>query len=97
MLKKTWMSLVFAGLLTASGLAAEVVVRVGPPRPLVERRGPAPGRGYVWTNGYHRYDGRAYIWSPGSWQQPPRRNARWQQHRWHKRHGEYVYQEGRWR
>ncbi len=97
MLKKTWMSLIFAGLLTASGLAAEVVVRIGPPRPLVERRGPAPGRGYIWTNGYHRYEGNAYVWSPGSWQQPPRPRARWQQHRWQKRRGEYVYQEGHWR
>jgi hypothetical protein len=97
MLKKTWMGLVLAGLLTAGGLSAQISVRIGPPRPLVERRGPPPSRGYVWVNGYQRWDGRAYAWTPGRWERPPRPRARWHQHRWVKRHGQWVFEEGRWR
>jgi hypothetical protein len=97
-MKKIWMSLVLGGLLTSGSLAAaEVVVRIGPPAPLIERRGPMPGRGYVWINGYQRWDGNAYHWAPGRWEQPPRSRARWQQHRWKKRHNEWVFQEGHWR
>lgn len=97
-MKRFWMSMVFAGLLTASSLPAEVVVRIGPPRVHSERRGPAPGRGYIWVNGYQRWDGRGYAWTPGRWERPPRSNARWQQHRWQKRRGgEWVFQEGHWR
>lgn len=82
------------GIGTAS---AEVVVRFGPPRPVVERRLPSPGRGYVWTPGYHRWDGRAYVWSPGSWVQPPRARAHWVAPHWvHRRHG-WVFVEGHWR
>jgi hypothetical protein len=97
MFKKTWIGLVFAGLLSASGLYADVVVRIAPPRPVVERHDRAPGRGYIWINGYQRWDGRRYVWAPGRWELPPRPHAHWQPHRWHKRHGEYVFEEGRWR
>jgi hypothetical protein len=99
MLKKLWLGMVFAGVLatSASTLSAEVVVRIGPPRPLVERRIPPPGRGYVWVNGYQRWDGRGYVWVPGRWELPPRPHARWQAHRWRQRHGQWVFEEGRWR
>ena len=99
MLKKFWLGIIFAGALatSASTLSAEVVVRIGPPRPVVERRIVRPGPGYVWVNGYQRWDGRGYAWVPGRWELPPRRNARWQAHRWRQRHGEWVFEEGRWR
>ena len=51
--------------------AAEVVVRVGPPAPIVERRVVSPGPGYVWTPGYHRWDGNRYEWTAGAWVRLP--------------------------
>src|SRR6266545_1274183 len=32
-------------------------VRVGPPAPIIETRIVAPGPGYVWVPGYHRWSG----------------------------------------
>ena len=92
------LGIIFAGCLTAgAAMAADVVIRVAPPRPLVERRVPAPGRGYIWINGYHRWDGHAYVWTPGRWEQPPRAHARWVAHRYVRRGGGWVFEEGHWR
>jgi len=87
----------FAGALTFSAAAGEIVVRIGPPHAVYERRGPPPGRGYVWINGYHRWGGNSYAWSPGRWEQPPRPHARWVEHRWKHRRDGYVFVEGHWR
>jgi hypothetical protein len=97
MLRKGLLGLVFASALTFSAAAAEVVVRVAPPAAIVESRGVAPGPGYVWQGGYHRWDGNAYAWNAGRWAAPPRPGARWVDHRWEHRHGGYVFHEGRWR
>jgi hypothetical protein len=97
MLRKSLLAGMFAAILSVNMFAQGVVVRVGPPRPLVERRVPAPGPGYVWTPGYHRWDGRAYVWAPGAWVQPPRPHAHWVAHRWVRRGGGYVMVEGHWR
>jgi WXXGXW repeat (2 copies) len=88
---------VFAGILAAGAMAADVFVRVGPPVAVVERPGRAPHPGWVWTPGYHRWDGRAYVWVPGAWVVPPRRHARWVPARWvHRRRG-WVLVAGHWR
>ena len=97
MLKKISIGLVFAGTLAVSVLTAEVFVRVGPPHAVVETRGPIPGRGYVWINGYHNWEGNRHVWVPGHWVMPPRRRARWVEHRWVRRRGGYVLVEGHWR
>lgn len=97
MLKTRLIGFVFAGLLTCGAFGQEVVVRVAPPRPVVEVRGVAPGRGYVWIAGYHRWDGRAYVWVPGRWELPPRPHARWLAAHWTRRHGGWVLVEGHWR
>src|SRR5258708_2785502 len=92
------LGLIFAGsLMAGSALAADVIIRVAPPRPMVESRGHAPGRDYVWINGFHRWDGRAYAWVPGRWERPPRRHARWVAPRYAHRGGGWVYTEGHWR
>ena len=83
--------------LTISAAAADVVVRIAPPRPVVERRVVAPGRGYVWVSGFHRWDGREYVWVPGRWELPPRQRAHWVPGRWVHRHGGWVFVEGHWR
>ncbi|HEX5229067.1 MAG TPA: YXWGXW repeat-containing protein [Bryobacteraceae bacterium] len=97
MLKKTVMGILFAGVLAAGAFGQEVVVRVHPPRAVVERRVPAPGPGYVWVGGYQRWDGNAYVWVPGRWDRPPRPHARWVAHHWVHRHGGWVMVEGHWR
>jgi hypothetical protein len=96
------MKKIFITILTLAGLAftasaAEVVVRIGPPRAVVERRSTSPGRGYVWMQGYQNWDGRSHVWVPGRWETPPRGQKHWQGHRWVKRHNEWVLVEGRWR
>jgi len=97
MFKKILMSSALGLLLSAGIVSAEVVVRVGPPRPVVEVRGVRPGPHHVWIGGYHRWDGNAYVWVPGRWDAPPRRHARWVAHRWVHRHGGWVFVEGHWR
>lgn len=95
------MNRILAKLLLVVALAgtasAEIVVRIGPPRSVVQRRPPAPGRGYVWIPGYQNWNGRSHEWTQGRWEQPPRRNAHWERHRWQKRNGGWVLVEGRWR
>ena len=98
MFRKSFLSAAL-GMFLAVGAAtaADVVVRIGPPRPVVERRIESPGPGYVWTPGYHRWDGNRYVWTAGAWVQPPRPHARWVAHRWVRRNGGWVMVEGHWR
>lgn len=72
-------------------------IRIGPPAPVVEVRTVSPGPRYVWVGGYHRWDGRAYLWVPGRWATPPRNRHGWVPARWvHDRRGWYVVN-GHWR
>lgn len=76
---------------------ATVWVKVAPPPAPHEFVVGAPGPEFVWVRGYHRWDGAAYIWVPGTWQQPPRARAVWNPGHWkHGRHGWY-WVEGRWK
>ena len=97
MLLKRLLGLVFAGALAFSATAASVVIRIAPPRAVYQRRGRAPSRQHVWVSGYQRWDGNAYSWNAGRWEQRPQRNSRWVSHRWvHQRNG-YVLVDGHWR
>ncbi len=74
-----------------------VYVRTGPPSPIVESRVAAPGPGYVWVPGFHRWDGAAYAWVGGRWERPPRARAAWVPGRWiHHRSG-WHFVDGHWR
>jgi hypothetical protein len=77
--------------------AADIVVRIAPPRAVLEHRGAAPGRGYVWVPGWHRWEGNHYVWERGRWEMPPRPHAVWVAPKWNHRHGEYFFVEGHWR
>ena len=96
-MKRFLTGLILAGGLAMTASAAEVVVRIAPPRAIVERRPPPPARDYVWVQGYHNWDGNAHVWVPGRWEQPPRAHARWEAHHWVRRNGGWVLVEGRWR
>ena len=83
----------------SSALAGvRVYVRVPPPAPIVEVRPPIPAPGHVWIEGYHTWNGNAYIWAPGHWEAPPRVRAVWIPGHWrhHVRHG-YYWMPGHWR
>jgi WXXGXW repeat (2 copies) len=97
MIRKSLIALSLGCMMTFSALAADVFVRIGPPRPVHERRLPPPGRGYVWTPGYHRWNGNGHEWVGGRWQQPPRARAHWVPARWVRRPGGWVLMEGHWR
>jgi WXXGXW repeat (2 copies) len=98
MFKKSFLSAALGVLLTMSAAsAADVFVRIGPPAPVVETRVVSPGPGYVWTPGYHRWDGNRYVWTAGTWVQPPRPHAHWVAHHWVHRNGGWVMVEGHWR
>ncbi len=97
MIRRSLMIAAMAGMLTAGAFAAEVFVNVAPPRVVVEHPPVRPGANYVWTPGYHRWDGRAYAWAPGAWVVPPHAHAHWVAHRWVHRGGGWVMVEGHWR
>ena len=97
MVLKRLMELIFVGALACSAASADIVIRIGPPRVVIEKRPPPPSRDHVWVSGYYRWDGNAYAWTPGRWEQPPRPHAHWVAHRWvHRREG-WVLVEGHWR
>jgi len=82
--------------LTVGPAAAQVYVRIGPPPPVVERPGPVPRPGYVWIGGYHRWDGRRYVWVPGHYVAPPRHYHRWIPGHWAQGPRGYYWVEGHW-
>jgi YXWGXW repeat-containing protein len=73
------------------------VVVAPPPPPMVEARIVAPGPGYIWVAGYHRWDGRAYVWMPGTWVRPPHSRARWVPAHWERERRGWYFVEGHWR
>ena len=97
MILKRLMGLFFAGALAFSAMAADIVIRLAPPRAVIERREPRPSRNHVWVSGYQRWDGNAYSWNRGRWEQPPRPRAHWVAHHYTRQRGGYVFVEGHWR
>jgi hypothetical protein len=81
----------------SAGAGTHVYVRVGPPAAVVEARIVAPSARHVWVAGYHRWDGRAYVWVPGRWELPPSAYHAWVPGHWaQSRHG-YYWVDGHWR
>lgn len=96
-MKKLLLAAAATALLGTSAAFAQVVVRVAPPAPIIERRPIAPGPGYVWVDGFHRWDGARYVWVGGHWMMPPRRGGVWVAGHWRHTPGGYVWVEGHWR
>ena len=97
--RNSWVAAtVLASALTASTAAGgPVYVKIAPPAPIAEVRVVAPGPRHVWVAGFHRWDGRAYIWVPGRWVLPPRAGVVWVPGHWkHGPHG-WHWVEGHWR
>src|SRR4029453_12974737 len=98
-IRNSWtLAAVLAGALNAApALAARVYVKVAPPAPIAEVRVVAPGPGYVWVGGFHRWDGKAYAWVPGRWALPPRAGVVWVPGHWKKHAHGWYWVEGHWK
>jgi WXXGXW repeat (2 copies) len=98
-LRHSWIAAAaLAGALwTAPASAARVYISIVPPAPIAEVRVAAPGTGDVWVGGFHRWDGKAYVWVPGRWALPPHGRVAWVPGHWkHHAHGWY-WVEGHWK
>jgi hypothetical protein len=80
-----------------SAANAQVRITIGrrPPQLRREVRPPPPQEYAVWVQGYWTYDGRQYVWQPGSWQ-VVQQGHRYRQPRWIQRGNEWAFYEGRW-
>ena len=76
---------------------AQIVVRVAPPAPVVEVHERPPHAGWVWIDGYHRWDGHRYVWVKGYWRRPPHPGSAWVAHHWEHRGDGWVMVDGHWR
>jgi hypothetical protein len=72
----------------------EIDVGVAPPAPRYEVV-PAPRHGYVWVNGYWRYDSHHYRWERGHWIRA-REGHHYSQHEWVADNGRWHYRGGHW-
>lgn len=78
----------------------EVVVESEPPPPPaaeVEVVPASPGVEFFWVGGYHRWDGRRYVWVRGRYERRPHAQARWEAAHWEARGRGRVFVDGRWR
>ena len=97
-MRKIFLSTLFAlAVGIGAAQAADIVVKVAPPRAVVEHREARPSKNHVWVAGYHRWDGKGYVWEKGRWEVPPKPHATWVAPQWHHRKDGYVFAEGHWR
>jgi hypothetical protein len=91
--------LIFAGLLASAPATASprIYVRVAPPAPIVETIPVAPSPRHVWVTGYHRWDGRAYVWVPGHYVVPRGHYRVWVAGHWNRHHRGWYWVPGHWR
>ena len=74
-----------------------VYVASPPPPILVETRPGPPGSGQVWISGYHRWEGRRYVWVPGYWTVPPHHRGEWIPGHWQETRRGWRWLPGHWR
>jgi hypothetical protein len=67
-----------------------------PPAAEVEVVPVPPGPEYFWVPGYHRWNGRHYVWIRGRYERRPHHHARWAPAHWEVRGRMHVWVEGRW-
>ena len=67
----------FLGIAELAGAMPRIWIPAPPPAPIVEVRPVAPSGRHVWVDGYHRWDGHAYVWTPGGWRVHPRGRSAW--------------------
>jgi hypothetical protein len=77
----------------------EVVADPPPPPPPaeVEVVPVAPGPGFYWVGGYHRWYRGRYVWVRGRYYRRPYGAARWEGAHWARSPRGRIWIEGRWR
>jgi hypothetical protein len=80
-----------------SRAGVRVYVKVPPPPVIVETAPPPPSPRHVWIGGYHRWDGRTYVWVPGRYEVPRRHYKVWVPGHWAQHRRGWYWMEGRWR
>jgi hypothetical protein len=91
-------AMLFSGFFLAAPASASpqvYYVRVAPPERVVEVR-PVYRRGYVWQDGYYRWNGHRYVWRSGRYVRPPYPNAVWHSGRWEREDRGHYWIPGRW-
>ena len=96
-MKKTLFWFALAAAFVPSAAWSQIVVRIGPPRVVVERPIPPPGPHYIWQPGFYRWEGARYIWVPGRYALPPRPGVVWIAPHWVSNRGNWVFIDGVWR
>lgn len=97
-MKLNWVYGVLIAIALTISASAQVSVSIGSPPPALryEQRGPMPGAGYAWVDGYWAPHGRHYAWVAGRWDRPPYEGAYWNHpHYDHTRQGWQLH-EGHW-
>ena len=97
-MKLKWICGVLFAIALTIPSSAQISVYIGsaPPPLRYEQRGPIPGPGFVWIEGYWAPDGHHYRWVAGHWERPPYEGAYWSHpHYDHYREG-WRWHEGHW-
>ena len=74
-----------------------VYIGLPPPPVIVETVPILPSPRHVWVPGYHRWDGRVYVWVPGQYVVAPRPRAIWVPGHWVQHRRGWYWREGHWR
>ena len=93
-----WLSAAMVAAALSATAFGQVGIYIGrtPPPLRYERRGPMPGEGYQWVDGYWGNNGSRYVWVQGRWDRPPYAGAYYSHpHYDHYRQG-WKMHEGHW-
>ena len=80
----------------ATNTATEIIVSQPPPAPKPETIGTRPFPQAVWISGYWNWGNGAYVWTPGSWIEPPTPNSDFVASHWEARDNGYAFCPGFW-
>jgi hypothetical protein len=75
---------------------AQIIVKIRPPRPPVQRPAP-PSPIHIWIDEDWAPRGNTYEFRGGRWEEPPHPNATWVPGHWKQTHDGYIWVPGQWR
>ena len=83
-------------ILTIQAFAEDIYVTTAPPEVRAEHP-PEARPGYVWAQGYQRWEGDHYEWTPGHWVEA-RTHSHWEADSWQRAEGEdrWHFKPGHW-
>ena len=76
--------------------ADKVYLSIGTPPPaVIVEPVPEPRTGYVWADGYWRWNGHKHVWVKGHWVKA-KHGHRYVRDEWVEDHGRWVFHPGYW-